>query len=235
MVKVLDLNLWNYNKFEKRKPKIIAFIKKHNPDIIVLQEVRDDLQFNKKGNNQAKQLNEELGYPHLVFYAVTDKRKERPEKYKLLCTEGTAILSKFPILKTEKKMLKKHKDDRYYCGNLFFQIQANKKKIDFIAVHFSPNELFSLLHLIETLKFAKERKIKPIIIGDFNIINFNVLHDVIFDEYKSSLQKKKYISYPKGKFTLDYILIPKEYKFKTFKCEGTNLSDHKALIAEISV
>ena len=58
MVKVLNLNLWNYNNFEERKPKIIAFIKKHNPDIIVFQEVRDDLQFNKKGNNQAKQLNE---------------------------------------------------------------------------------------------------------------------------------------------------------------------------------
>ena len=39
----------------------------------------------------------------------------------------------------------------------------------------------------------------------------------------------------KGKFTLDYVLIPKEYKFKTFKCEGTNLSDHRALITEISV
>jgi endonuclease/exonuclease/phosphatase family metal-dependent hydrolase len=232
-VKVLNLNLWNYNNFEERKPKIITFIKKHNPDIVVFQEVRDDLQFNKKGNNQAKQLNEKLGYPYLVFYPVTDKRKERPEKYKLRCTEGTAILSKFPILKTEKKMLNKHKDDRYYCGNLYFQVLVGKKKVDFIAVHFSPNELFSLLHLIETLKFTKERKIKPIIIGDFNIINSEILHDAIFGEYESSLQKKKYISYPPGEFTLDYILIPKEYTFKTFKCEGTNLSDHKALITEI--
>ncbi len=234
MMKVLNLNLWNYNKFKERKPKIIKFIKKHNPDIVVFQEVRDDLQFNKKGNNQAKQLNEKLGYPHLIFYAVTDKRKERPEKYKLRCTEGTAVLSKFPILKKKKKMLKKHKEDRYHCGNLYFRVKS-KKEIDFIAVHFSPNEKFSLPQLNETLKYAKKKKIRPILIGDFNIINSKVLNEVISDEYKSSLQKKKYISYPKGKFTLDYIVIPKEYKFKTFKCEGTGLSDHKALIAEIII
>ena len=49
------------------------------------------------------------------------------------------------------------------------------------------------------------------------------------------MQEKKYISYPKGNFTLDYILIPKKYKFKNLKCEGKNLSDHRALIAEINV
>ena len=232
MVKVLNLNLWNYNKFEERKPKVIEFIKKHDPDVVILQEVRDDLQFNEEGNNQAKQLNESLGYPHLLFYPVTDKRNERPEKYKLQCFEGTAVLSKFPILKSEEKILRKHKDDMYHCGNLYFKIKA-EKEIDFIAVHFSPNELFSLLHLIETLKYAEEKKIKPVIIGDFNIINSDVLHDAIYGKYHSSLQEKDYLSYPEGNFTLDYILVPGGSKFKSFKCEGTDLSDHKALIAEI--
>ena len=34
MVKVLNLNLWNYNNFEERKPKIIAFIKPKTRNII---------------------------------------------------------------------------------------------------------------------------------------------------------------------------------------------------------
>lgn len=233
-MKVLNLNMWNYNEFARRKPKIVSFIRKHNPDIVVLQEVRDDLQFNRIGDNQAKQVNEELGYPHLVFYPVTDKRKERPNVYRMQCTEGTAILSRYPILKTEKRMLQKHKNDRYSCGNLYFMVEA-EKQIEFIAVHFSPNELYSLLHLIETMKYAKRKMITPIIIGDFNIMNVNVLHDAIYGEYRSSMQEKKYISYPKGGITLDYVLIPKEYRFRTFKCEGTDLSDHKALIAEIDV
>jgi len=232
MIKVLNLNLWNYNNFDERKPKIIAFIKEHNPDIVVLQEVRDDLQFNKRGDNQAKQINRELNFPYLLFYPITDKRKERPEKYKLRCIEGTAILSKFPIVKIDKKKLKKQKDDKYFCGNLYFRIKT-PELIDFIAVHFSPNELFGKLHLIETLDYIKKKKIKPIIIGDFNIINYDTISSLTSKDYNNSMQYKSYISYPKGGFTLDYILIPKKYRFKAFKCEGSNISDHKALIAEI--
>ena len=101
-MKILNLNIWNYNNFDIRKPKIIRFIKKQNPDIITLQEVRDDVQFNKKGDNQVKQLNRELNYPYYEFYPVSDKQKERPEKYKKYCVEGTAVLSKYPIIKVEK-------------------------------------------------------------------------------------------------------------------------------------
>jgi len=234
MVKILNLNLWNYNNFKERKPKIIQFIRKHNPDIVVFQEVRDDLQFNKKGNNQAKQLNEELQYPHLAFYPVTDKRKERPEKYKHYCIEGTAILSKFSILKTEMIELKKHPEDRYTCGNLYVRIKA-EKIIDLINVHFSNNDLFSKLHLIETMEQIRKKKIHPIIAGDFNMWHTDWLENITGDNYTNSFIYNKYISYPARKWTLDYIVIPKEYRFKSFKSVGKDLSDHKALVAEIVV
>jgi len=234
MVKILNPNLFNYNNFEKRKPKIIKFIKKHDPDIIVLQEVRDTIEFNEKGNNQAKQLNKELQYPHLIFYPITDKRKERPEKYKKFCIEGTAVLSKFEILKVEKRKLKKQKEDRYTCGNLHLKIKA-ERIIDLIAVHFSNTDLFSLLHLIETLKYSRKKKINSIIVGDFNIRHPEYLSDLIEGEYSSSYNYKKYLSYPPANYTLDYIVIPKKFKFKSLKCLGKNLSDHKALIAEIKL
>jgi endonuclease/exonuclease/phosphatase family metal-dependent hydrolase len=233
-LKILNLNLWNYNSWEERKPKIVEFIKEHDPDVVVLQEVRDDLQFNEKGDNQAEQLNKELKYPHLLFYPVTDKRKERPEKYKVECTEGTAVLSKFAFTKTEEKMLKKEKEDRYWCGNLYFQIDA-EKPVDFVAVHFSPNEIFSMLHLKETLKYIEDKNIKPIIIGDFNIIKSENLHELISEDYVSSMQYKKYLSYPPGNFTLDYIVIPKEFEFDSLDCVGTDISDHKALVAEAEI
>jgi len=234
MVKILNLNIYNYNNFEERKPKIIDFVKKHNPDLVVLQEVRDDVKFNKKGDNQAKQLNRELNYPYLIYYPVTDKRKERPEKYDSFCIEGTAILSKFKILKVEENKLKKHEDDRYTCGNLYFKIKA-EKVIDLIAVHFSNSDLFSLLHLIETLKYTKKKRIKPIILGDFNIRHPEYLSETIYDDYLSSYDYKKYLSYPPAKYTLDYIVIPKEFKFKFLKCLGKGLSDHMALLTEIKL
>jgi len=233
-MKILNLNIWNYNIWKDRKPKIISAIKKYNPDIIALQEVRDDVEFNKKGDNQMKEINQELKYPYGVFYPVTDKQKERPDKYKNYCIEGTAVLSKFPLIKIETKKLKKHKDDRYTCGNLCVRIKA-EKIIDLIVVHFSNSNYFSLLHLLETLKYTKAKKITPIIVGDFNMIDSYVLHDLTEGEYKSSLNFKNYISYPPANYTLDYILIPKNFKFKSFQCLGDDLSDHKALLAEIEV
>ena len=232
MLKILSLNIWNYTNYKERKPKIIEFVRNNNPDVLVLQEVRDDIDFNEKGNDQAKQLQKELDYPYYEFYAVTDKQKERPEKYNRYCIEGTAIFSKFPIKKVEKIQLTKQPEDRYTCGNLHITIQA-KKKIDIIGVHFSNSNLFSLLHLIETLKYARDKKIKPIIVGDFNILHPNWLVDVSSGEYTNSYSFKKYISYPSKNETLDYILIPKKFKFKSLVCSGDELSDHRTLMAEI--
>ena len=234
MIKIFNLNLWNYTNWKEREPRILETIKKQNPDIITLQEVRDDIQFNKKKDNQAKQLNRELNYPYYAFYPVTDKQRERPEKYKNYCIEGTAILSKFPIIKVERKKLQKHKQDRYTCGNLYVKIKA-EKIIDLIVVHFSNSNYFSLLHILETLKDVKKRGIKPIIIGDFNIIDSYVLHDLTEDEFHSSLKFKKYVSYPAKNETLDYVLIPKKFKFSSFECLTEDISDHRALVARIKI
>ena len=90
-----------------------------------------------------------------------------------------------------------------------------------------------MLHLIETLKYALDNKIKPIIVGDFNILHPNWLADVVSSEYLDSYNFKKYISYPSKNETLDYIVIPKEFSFVSLDCSTEELSDHRALIAEI--
>ena len=234
-IKILNLNIYNYNTWKERKSKIVKFIQKHNPDLVVLQEIRDDVRFNKKGDNQAKQLNRELNYPYYSFYSITDKRKERPEQYNKYCREGIAILSKFPIVKIKKRMLKKHHADRYSCGNLYIQLKVRNKKVDLLGVHFSNSELTSLLHLIETLKYLKKDKINPIIVGDFNMFDFRLLRDLTEENWFSSRDYKKYTSYPPRRWTLDYILIPKKYKFNSFECSGKGLSDHRALIAEVNL
>jgi len=93
MIKIFNLNLWNYTNWKERELKILEIIKKQNPDVITLQEVRDDIQFNKKRDNQAKQLNRELNYPYYAFYPVTDKQKERPEKVqKLLYRRNSSFI-----------------------------------------------------------------------------------------------------------------------------------------------
>jgi endonuclease/exonuclease/phosphatase family metal-dependent hydrolase len=227
-MKILNLNLWNYNNFEKRKPLIIDFIQKHNPDIITMQEVRDDLRFNLKGENQAKQINDLLKYPYLKFVKTMDVNKvnnlNNPP-----CFEGLAVFSKKPIIKSQKLTLKKHSEDKFTRAILWIRM----KDLDIINVHYSPNDLFSKLQLEETLEFAKKKDRKPIIIGDFNIRYPSIVEEVIGEDYVSTRSIKKYISYPQAKYTLDYALVPKGINIKKFSCIGKNISDHKSLILEV--
>jgi endonuclease/exonuclease/phosphatase (EEP) superfamily protein YafD len=100
-------------------------------------------------------------------------------------------------------------------------------------VHFSPGDIFGELHLRETLFFAKKNRIKPIIVGDFNITDKNLVDQIMGEDYKSSASIKNYVSHPETGRTIDYAVIPKDYNFKSVICDGDGLSDHKALIVEI--
>lgn len=231
-MKILNLNLWNYNDFDERKSKIIKFIQKHNPDIVTFQEVRDDLRFNTKGNNQAKQLNKILGFKHFIFRKTMDVNKVNNTPNNPNCFEGVAILSNIPILKIKKKKLIQHHDDKFTRGILSVKIKNSKLK-DIFVVHYSPNDLFSKLHLQETLDYAKKLNINPLIIGDFNVRYPKIIYDLIDKNYACSRQIKRYVSYPPARYTLDYFLIPKKIKLKSFDCLGSNISDHKALLLEI--
>lgn len=229
-MKILNLNLWNYNNFEERKPKIIDFLQKQNPDIITFQEVRDDRQYNKRGEDQSKQINSFLNYPSLKFVKTMDVNKVNKKKGEPTCFEGLATLSKYPIVKSKKFKLKQQPGDKFTRAILWTKF----KDIDIFNVHYSPNDLFSKLHLEETLSIAEDLNIHPIIIGDFNIRYPNILEEVIGDEYVSSRSIREYISYPSEKYTLDYILIPREIHIESFLCVGKDISDHKALILEIN-
>ena len=241
IIKLMSLNIWNYNHFSERYEKIIAFIKKMNPDIIALQEVRDDSRRNRPGDNQLRQLNKRLAYKHHAYFKYADVNeinKRLDDKYydptnpKVL--EGVALLSKFPIVKTYNRTLKRQKSDMYTRGILCARINS-KKAFNIFVVHFSADDLFSRLHLEETLEYAKSRNIQPIIVGDFNIRIPGLAYGLASKDYVVSSDKFRYFSYPSKKEILDYILIPKSMSFKTFKCIKSNISDHAALVAEIEV
>lgn len=231
-MKILHLNIWNYNNFDERKPKIIRLIKRHEPDIVTLNEVCDDVKLNKNGDDQLKQLNSELDYPYHAFYPVDVTHKYNPKKYSHYRIYSNVILSKYPLLKITKKKLKRHKNDKHQRGILYAKVKVGRM-FDIFVVHFSNQDALSVLHLDETLNYAQRKRIAPVIVGDFNMRNTESLLKLTEGEYKSSFAYKKYFSYPSKKETLDYILIPRRLKFKSFECLKDKVSDHRALIAEI--
>lgn len=235
MIRIFDLNLWNYNKFEERKPRIIEAVKKYDPDIIALQEVRDDLRFNIKGHNQARQLNDELKYKYSSFMKTMDINVIQDRVGAPYCIEGLAVLSKYPITKVIKKRLKQHTIDKFTRGILCANINKGDTLIEVCVVHFSPGGFFGKLHLDETLRYFKKRQMFPVIMGDFNIDDQDYIVRLASKDYEVSNDFNACVTLPETERTIDDILIPKKFKFKKFFCAGKELSDHRALIAELFV
>jgi endonuclease/exonuclease/phosphatase family metal-dependent hydrolase len=229
-IKVMTLNIQNYHNFIKRKPLIVSLIKQYAPDIVALQEVRDDESKNKSGMNQAQQLNLDLGFKHLKFLPTMEMNKIKGVSGKPKCYEGLAILSRFPF-SSDKLSLKKHKEDRYTRKILVAKIKIRNKEVVFFVVHFSPNDFFARLHAEETLSYAK----KAIVLGDFNIKYPEEIKKLAKLHHYASSAEYEYISYPIDNCSYDYILTPKTFPFLSFECIAEEVSDHKALFAEINL
>lgn len=232
-LRLMTLNIGNYHHFNTRKNKIIKFIKKQEPDIVAFQEIRDDYGRNKPGYHQLRQLNKGLNYPFQYFLPTMDiNRIKRKDDYHP-CLEGIGILSRKQLRRVVEKKLQQHPDDKHSRSILWVKMQV-KKNLDFFIVHFSPHDLFSALHLKETLRYAKSQRIKPIIIGDFNIKYPRQLLRRLRRGYQVSTQIVPYLSFPSENMTLDYIAIPSNISFDEVLCSGDNLSDHRALLATIT-
>lgn len=231
-IKIITLNIHNYHDFIQRKPKIISLFRKYNPDIIALQEVRDDRAKNKAGMDQAKQLNRALNFEYFKFLRVNNRNKIKRLMDVPSCYEGLAILSKFPF-SSNKIILKKHKDDLYYRKVLVASVQVGSQIIPIWVVHFSNNDLFASLHAEETLIHAKSTQ--PIILGDFNIKYPAEIKKLAEKNNYISSSNYKYISFPEDNCSYDYIFIPNKYSFLSFECISEEVSDHKALFAEINL
>ncbi len=231
-IKIITLNIHHYRDFTKRKPKIIALIQRYKPDIMALQEVRDDKRKNKVGMNQLNQLNKKLKFKYFRFLRVNNINKVKGIHDAPSCYEGLAILSKFPFSSSEFT-LKKHNDDKYQRKILMAHVRLQKREFPFWVVHFSNNDLFAQLHAKETLYLAKSAQ--PIIIGDFNIRYPKEIRELAEKNSYVSSSEYKYISFPEDHCSYDYIFIPAKYSFLRFECIPAEVSDHKALFAEIKL
>lgn len=233
MLKLLDLNIGLYWNWEERKPKIVKLISEQNPDVVMLQEVMDDAKYNAYGCNQAKELARDLGFRYYAVYLSGNMQRESPQWVgDRRCRAGNAILSRYPLHNIAKKRLKKQPSDRHHRGIVYAEVLKGRR-IGIIVVHFSNDDTLSVLHMKEVLAYARKKRIRPIIVGDFNIRKTENILALTPQDYLCSFSVKKYVSFPSKGETLDYILLPREMKLKKFECLSRNVSDHRALIASI--
>ncbi len=238
-MKILSLNLWRYYDWENRFENIINTILEKQPDVIFLQEVQLDK--TKSLKSQVEILKEKLDhYKYLIFSSVLVKTHQREEKLKEPNQHGMAVLSKYPITNSFNYFLKLSEDEKESRSILCFDIEKDGKFEKMANIHFGNRENWAKKQLEEFLIFLKLRNEERIMAGDFNLFKMSEYGD-IFKGYKLSYDFKKYQSISKGfengkiidkVGTLDYILIPEKYNFKSLEIIGNYLSDHNAIFVE---
>jgi len=227
-MKLTTLNLQGFVDWHERQPAIVEYLRVADPDVIFFQEVvflPDVSPF-----NQAQLLNKELQYPY-EHSAVT--RLQPSHEHKTF-REGLAMLSKYPITKSDTVVLKKEFDDEHHRIVQLVDIKMDDHTVLLANVHFSLTDDtdFATAHLKETLEIIEDKGEERIIAGDFNLDHLEDLASIWQEQYEAST-KVPYISYPTMHKRNDYVLVPKPFVFAEITTSGDELSDHRAVTVEI--
>lgn len=229
-LKLTTLNLQGFDDWKSREPRILEYLSKVNPDVVLFQETV--FLPSVSPHNQAQLLNQTLGYPYqMSTISRLQKGVDHP-----IYREGLAILSKFPISSSDTLILKKEEKDEHNRIIQLIDVTFGGRIIRLANVHFSVTDIvdFATPHLIETLDIMKARNEKRIIAGDFNLTSLEYSAELWQKDYKASTDTD-YVSYPATNKRIDYALIPKEYEFDSIEVSEDGLSDHRALTLVIDI
>jgi endonuclease/exonuclease/phosphatase family metal-dependent hydrolase len=101
-------------------------------------------------------------------------------------------------------------------------------------VHFGNSDVSADAHLNELMDLCENRKIQPVLLGDFNHFHLASYKQNRLKNYALTTDIIQYESMPKDKGTLDYIAVPsEEYMMRDVQCPNEYVSDHRPLQATI--
>ncbi len=159
-LKVLTWNIWwQFGPWQQRRPAIAATLKKHDADIISLQEVWCD-----ESTNLAAELAAELGYHH-VFERSMDIRG---------VGLGNALLSRWPIKRHDATALYGKKETGEGRVALFAEIDGPRGLVPIFSTHLNwkfehshirQQQVADLAHFVDN---KQPWSFPPIVCGDFN-------------------------------------------------------------------
>ena len=234
-IKLMSFNTQHCLNYITRKIDFDAFaeeIRKHNADIIGLNEMRDqgtaaDFQA------QTKILAEKLGY-YYYFAKAIDVNGTNPY--------GNAILSRFPIISAEKVMIpdpviKTGRKEWYETRCLLKARIDAGSGLDVCVTHFglNPDEQENAMKTV----MKKISDSNCVLMGDFNITPDNPLlvpvKEKMFDT--AELFTENLLSCPSDIPTMkiDYIFTSHDLKVLSADIPADVVSDHRPFIAELEI
>ncbi len=229
-MKIATLNLQGFINWEDRQDSIVRYFQSIDADIILFQEVVyiDD----HSPYNQVQLLNQVLKYP----YEQSVVTRLQPSHQYAVFREGLAVLSKHPITTSDAIILKKAAGDEHNRLVQLFDVQYQNSVIKLTNVHFSITDVvdFATPHLKETLDILEARNETRFIGGDFNLSHLEDSVAFWGSAYTASNQVP-YISFPEEQKRIDYLLAPKPHTITSVTLSDDTLSDHRAVVFEVSL
>lgn len=229
----MTLNYWRYYELDQRLDNIIQAVHTEKPDVICFQEMQIDRSHSPF--SQVELLKNKLsGYNFSLHSTIYPKTHQRGSKLPQPAQHGMAVLSRHPIINSFEYYLTLSADEKEPRSILCFDVQLDTQIIKLANIHLGNRERWSKVQLEEFLNYLASRREHRIMAGDFNFHQLWQYKD-IYPNYIISYDFKPYISYPDHNWCLDYILIPDNYKFTDVKMLEEYMSDHKGLVAQISI
>lgn len=230
MSKLLQWNIW----FRENIDNIIIELKKFNADIVCIQEL--SITSNDESNvNKLKGL-----YPYM-YYEIADTFLDGR-------SQCNAILSKYPIRKTNKKYVQKpsdNKNDYSKEGRIYIEVELDidGRVINIGTTHLSYTHRFEETVLkneeIDKLITCINKKEKYIFAGDLNTTRtskyIKQIEQYLIHHDTSNTWTTKPFSYQefeedKLNWKLDYIFSTSDIEVKETKVLETQYSDHLPLL-----
>jgi endonuclease/exonuclease/phosphatase family metal-dependent hydrolase len=159
----MTLNIWNRSgPWEGRRERIRTVLRELAPDLVGLQEVLRTTEGDKL--DQLAEVSDGLGY-HTVYGRHADERGH---------PLGNAILSKWPIARTEVMTLSSGGFEEYRCL-VFAEIAAPFANVPFFTTHLNWKLHHGHVRALQIREVASHVKrlaplagFPPILVGDFN-------------------------------------------------------------------
>lgn len=223
------LSCRNYNTREFDFDSFVEVIRRHNADIVGLNEIRDK-GVDEEYQAQAKLLAEKLGY-YYYFAKAIDIGGVNPY--------GNAIISKFPIITAETIKIPDPVPPAY---NGYYETRCLLKAkidmyggIDVCVVHFglNPDEQKNAVDIV--LNNINDEKC--ILMGDFNVEPDDqaLIHirERLYDTAELFTQDLKSFPSNAPEVKIDYIFTSRDFKVLSADIPADAVSDHRPHIAVI--
>ncbi|MDQ1512587.1 MAG: hypothetical protein QOC59_429 [Microbacteriaceae bacterium] len=226
-MRITSLNLRGFFEWEERSQRIVAYLKRMDPDVLLFQEVVYLPAVS--AFSPVELLNRDLGYPFRHESITRLQRGRTAQDYR----EGLAILSRWPVPASEAVVLHHEDNDPHQRIVQFVDVEQDGRVWPLANVHLSVRDDFALGHLEEVLEIVAGKEERRILGGDFNVDHLERHAHLWRGRAVLTSEVEQYVSRPASHENDDYFLVPTDYEIRSLQLSGDELSDHRALTVDL--